>query len=347
MSAATDGLADEPASVELFVRRSHMAAPAAAVFRWHAQPGAFERLTPPWETVRVVERQGGIEDGARLVLRMGAGPLAMRWVAEHRDYIAGEQFRDVQAAGPFAHWVHTHRVEPDGADGCWLEDRVEYALPFGGLGALVGGGYTRRKLARMFRYRHRLTAADVAAHARMRGVGAMKILVTGASGLIGSTLVPFLTTGGHQVVRLSRGRKRPGTATWDPDKGTIDRAALEGLDAVVHLAGENISEGRWTAEKKARIHDSRVNGTRLLCETLAALERPPSVLVAASAIGFYGDRGARPGRRGQRPRRRLPRRRLQGVGGRHRPRRGGRHPRRQHALRRRPLRQRRRPRQPC
>ncbi|HSP97527.1 MAG TPA: TIGR01777 family oxidoreductase [Candidatus Dormibacteraeota bacterium] len=268
-----------------------MAAPAAAVFRWHERPGAFERLTPPWERVRVVERQGGIEDGGRLVLRMGAGPLAMRWVAEHRDYIAGEQFRDVQAAGPFAHWAHTHRVEPDGAAACWLEDRVEYALPLGGLGALVGGGYTRRKLARMFRYRHRLTAADVAAHTRMRGGGAMKILVTGASGLIGSTLVPFLTTGGHQVIRLSRGRKRPGTATWDPDKGTIDRAALEGLDAVVHLAGENISEGRWTAEKKARIHDSRVNGTRLLCETLAALKQPPVVLVAASAIGFYGDRG--------------------------------------------------------
>jgi ligand-binding SRPBCC domain-containing protein len=91
----------------------------------------------------------------------------MRWVAEHRDFIAGEQFRDVQTSGPFAHWVHTHRVEPDGRDACWLEDRVEYALPFGGLGALMGGGYTRRKLARMFRYRHRLTAADVAAHTRL------------------------------------------------------------------------------------------------------------------------------------------------------------------------------------
>src|SRR5512139_741517 len=223
MRAATDRSDHPRDSVELFVRRSHLDAPAAEVFRWHARPGAFERLTPPWEAVRVVERRGGIEDGARLVLRLGPGPFGPRWVAEHRDYVEGEQFRDVQTAGPFAHWVHTHRVEPDGADACWLEDRIEYALPLGGLGALVGGGYTRRKLARMFRYRHRLTAADVAAHTRMRGGGAMKILVTGASGLIGSTLVPFLTTGGHQVIRLSRGRKRPGTATWDPDKGTIDR----------------------------------------------------------------------------------------------------------------------------
>jgi uncharacterized protein (TIGR01777 family) len=291
MCAATDGLASEPASVELFVRRSRIAASADAVFRWHERPGAFERLTPPWEAVRVVERRGGIEDGARIVLRMGRGPLGVRWVAEHRDFVAGEQFRDVQTSGPFAHWVHTHRVEPDGRDACWLEDRVEYALPFGGLGALMGGGYTRRKLARMFRYRHRLTAADVAAHTRAQGVRPMKILVSGASGLIAGTLIPFLTTGGHEVVRLTRGRKRAGTATWDPEKGTIDRTALEGLDAVVHLAGENISTGRWTAAKKARIHDSRVNGTRLLCDTLAALERPPTVLVAASAIGFYGHRG--------------------------------------------------------
>lgn len=119
----------------------------------------------------------------------------------------------------------------------------------------------------------------------------MRILVTGAGGLIGGALVPLLTAGGHQVLRLTRGRKRPGAALWDPDQGSIDRAALAGLDAVVHLAGENISAGRWTAEKKARIHDSRVHGTRLLCEALAALQRPPAVLVAASAIGFYGDRG--------------------------------------------------------
>ncbi|MFN8642411.1 MAG: TIGR01777 family oxidoreductase [Candidatus Binatia bacterium] len=290
MPPPTDGTA-APDAVERFVRRSRLDAPAAAVFRWHARPGAFERLTPPWEAVRIVERQGGIEDGARLVLRMGRGPFGMRWVAEHRDYVEGVQFRDVQAAGPFARWVHTHRVEPDGANACWLQDHIEYALPLGALGALVGGGFTRRKLARMFRYRHALTAADVAAHARAQGAGAMRILVTGANGLIGSALVPFLTTGGHAVVRLARGHKRAGTATWDPDQGTIDGAALEGVDAVVHLAGENIASGRWSAEKKARIHDSRVNGTRLLCEALAGLERPPKVLVAASAIGFYGHRG--------------------------------------------------------
>jgi uncharacterized protein (TIGR01777 family) len=131
----------------------------------------------------------------------------------------------------------------------------------------------------------------------------MHILVTGSTGLIGSTLVPFLTTGGHQVTRLVRRTPRPGQAEvyWQPETGSIATPGLEGLDAVVHLAGENIAAGRWSAEKKARIRDSRVQGTRLLCDALAQLINPPKVLVSASAIGYYGDRGAEVLREESRP----------------------------------------------
>lgn len=120
----------------------------------------------------------------------------------------------------------------------------------------------------------------------------MKIAVTGSSGLVGSALVRFLTTGGHQVTRLVRTRPKPaGTDVhWDPVAGNVDAAGLEGLDGVVHLAGENIA-GRWTAAKKASIRDSRVKGTRLLADALARLSQPPKVLVCASAMGYYGDRG--------------------------------------------------------
>ncbi len=101
------------------------------------------------------------------------------------------------------------------------------------------------------------------------------------------------STGGHRVTRLVRSTPRPGhdQIAWDPVAARIDVSTLEGLDAVVHLAGDNIAAGRWNAAKKARIRDSRVQGTRLLCETLAQLDQPPKVVVCASAIGYYGDRG--------------------------------------------------------
>lgn len=282
---------------DMFVHRTRIPAPATEVFAWHARPGAFERLAPPWESVAVIERTGkGIENGARVVLGVRVGPFTQRWVSEHRDYQEGRQFRDVQISGPFAFWEHTHLVEPDGPLACHLEDRLQYVLPFGALGRLLGGPFTRRKLARMFRYRHHVTLHDVLQHGRWRGEPAMKLLVTGATGLVGSALVPFLTTGGHRVTRLVRSPPRSGAAEihWDPETGIREPASLEGIDAVVHLAGENIASGRWTPERKARIRDSRVKGTRTLCEALARLAQPPKVLVSASAIGYYGDRGTEP-----------------------------------------------------
>ena len=113
----------------------------------------------------------------------------------------------------------------------------------------------------------------------------MRVAVTGSTGFLGSRLVASLTADGHEVVPV----RRP--ATWDPEAGTIDAAALEGLDAVVHLAGEGIAERRWSDEQKRRILDSRRKGTALLAETLAGLTSKPKVLLSGSAMGIYGDRG--------------------------------------------------------
>lgn len=120
----------------------------------------------------------------------------------------------------------------------------------------------------------------------------MRVLISGSSGLIGSALSRSLVDARHTVVRLVRGPVSGDatTVSWDPERQTIDRSGLEGCDAVVHLAGEPLL-GRWTADKKRRIADSRVRGTKLIAEALASLTRRPGVLVCASAAGYYGNRG--------------------------------------------------------
>lgn len=122
----------------------------------------------------------------------------------------------------------------------------------------------------------------------------MKVAVTGSSGMIGQALAAALRSAGHEVLPVVRGPAQAGAAHWDPERGELDAAALQDCRAVVHLAGESIAGGRWNAQRKARIRDSRVRGTTLLATALAALPRKPAALVCASAIGYYGDRGEQP-----------------------------------------------------
>lgn len=277
----------------IFEYGSELDATPQAVWAWHLRPGALERLVPPWEHVRVLGRSGGIADGGTVELRVGRAPLARRWVARHRDAVAGRGFVDEQVEGPFASWVHEHRFEPAGAGRTRMLDRVEYTPPFGLAGPLADSLVIRRRLQRTFRYRHATLAEDLAAH-RRANLAPLTVGITGASGLLGSALTQFLTTGGHAVRPLVRRQAGPGEIAWDPDAGTIDRPALEGLDAVVHLAAENIGMRRWNPAQKRRIRESRVAGTRLLAEALAGLARKPRVLVSVSGIGIYGSRGDEP-----------------------------------------------------
>ena len=119
----------------------------------------------------------------------------------------------------------------------------------------------------------------------------MKILVTGASGFIGTALVRHLAANGHEPLPLGRSRSTANAVVWNPETGEIEVEKLAGIDAVIHLAGENIASGRWTAAKKQRLINSRLKGTHLIAETISKMARPPSVLVSASAVGYYGDRG--------------------------------------------------------
>lgn len=281
------------------VYRSHMPVPVEDLFAWHARDGAFERLVPPWEDVRLVSRGTGFAEGARWELRAPVPPpLSGRWVAELRDVRPPAGFRDVQVEGPFGAWEHEHRMEAaslvDGRGTSWLEDRVAFAPPFGPLGR-VAAPFVRRALDRTFAYRHAVTRGDLAQIASLKGFAPMKILVTGASGLVGSALVPFLSAAGHEPVRAVRGgTPRGGDVAWNPAERQMDPGSLAGLGAVVHLAGENVAGARWTPDVKERIRTSRVGGTSLVARTMARAvavdpRTAPRVLVCASAVGFYGE----------------------------------------------------------
>jgi len=265
-----------------FIHSSVLLASPEEVFDWHARPGAIARLTPPWQPVRILQEASSLAEG-RAVLGLPGG---LRWVADHvpEEYAPPYAFEDRLTSAPLApmlRWQHRHElgaeVTPDGV-ATRLTDVVTTRLP---------DGLERRLLGPMFAYRHRQLADDLTALRTYRH-DALTVAVTGASGTVGQSLVPLLTTAGHRVVRLVRRTTRtPDERTWSPDAPAPD--LLDGVDAVVHLAGASIA-GRFDDGHRRAVRDSRVGPTRRLAEVAA--RSGIRAFVSASAVGFYGpDRG--------------------------------------------------------
>lgn len=260
---------------------SVVASPIEEVFAWHARPGAFARLSPPWQPVTVIRETESLEDGTA-VLKLPGG---LTWASQHEPggYDPPHRFVDVVAASgvsslPAAtllRWRHSHEFAVVDVSSTRVTDRVQ--TPIGS-----------KALRPMFRYRHRQLAEDLAVHRWAAAIqpDPMTIAVTGSSGLIGAALCAFLTTGGHTVIRLVRRPAHgPREREWDP--ADPHPALLDGVDALVHLAGESIG-GRFTEKRKTAIRESRIEPTRLLAELAATTPAGPKVFISASAIGIYG-----------------------------------------------------------
>lgn len=289
----------------MFNAKTTMPCDARTLYNWHARPGALERLTPPWQQVRVVERRRGedhprIGNGAIARMAVGLGPVSMPWVAEHFDHDPPEGFSDRQLSGPFGSWTHRHGFIDNGDGTSELDDRIEYRAPAGMVGSVLLGGKLAGDLDRLFWFRHERTRRDLERHVDS---GEPKtIAIAGSSGMIGSALAAFLSTGGHHVIRLVRDRAEPDPTDgieqrwWDPAGRSISPYTLSGVDVVVNLCGENIAGGRWTEKRKASLERSRVGPTSLLARTIASLPAAdrPRVLINASGAHAYGDRGDEP-----------------------------------------------------
>ncbi len=261
--------------------------PAEEVFSWYMRPKALARLLPPWRKVDILYQEGGPdEEGTHVGLEVRFGGVPWKWTLQHRDFVPGKEFSDYQMKGPFGEYRHRHRVEPIDPYSCRVIDDIFYRLPLGFTLSAVD-----EEFKKLFRWRYELMRGDLAL-LQKHPAPPMRILLTGATGMIGKPLEAFLGTAGHDVVRLVRTKQPPNRHTiyWDPAHGNFRKEDFEGFDAVIHLAGENIS-GRWTKQKKERLFLSRCRDSWLLSQVLTRLYQPPKTVICASALGYYGNRG--------------------------------------------------------
>ncbi len=273
----------------IFTNESHYPCDAKTLYDWHSRDGALERLLPPWEKTRIVSKTGSIAPGGRVILKMHNGPVPFTFHALHVEDVPGKMFCDIQEKGPFASWKHSHFFS-DSPTGSTLNDYVEYRLPLQNILPGMFRSYVHKNLAQVFFHREKLLLEDIKLHMRC-STKPLRILISGASGVLGRELIPLLTTGGHEVFRLVRRAPEPDSNEifWNPDEGILEVSKIPEIDGIIHLAGEYIGLSRWAEQRKQRVLDSRIKGTRLLARTAAKMSPRPSVFLSASAVGFYGN----------------------------------------------------------
>jgi uncharacterized protein len=284
-------------------------ASAQALFQWHESPQTFVRLTPPWEPVTLERVPASLQNGQYASIRiplLGRWgrhlPLALHWKARHEGYQPPEQFVDVQESGPFAYWKHVHRCMASPTGGTILQDDITYRLPLSALSEPVANWSVQAKLARMFRYRHRITRYDMQRKAvyapfmelspyNSAGQQAV-VLITGASGMVGKALVAFLLGQGFRVRVLQRTASATslplhGVDVWHCDaQGGIPEGVFEGVAGIITLNGAPIAQ-RHTPAYERLLWESRVNWNQALVQACLAQHGQPECWIGASGLGMY------------------------------------------------------------
>ncbi len=271
-----------------YVAESPLPVAVEEAFAYHERPGALQRLIPPWQSISIEKSDNSLAVGSQVILKTSMFGVPVRWVAEHTLYDPPRLFEDYQVSGPFAAWRHRHEFA-EMPEGSMLRDAITYQLPLGILGQTFGGSLARHEIESMFAYRHRVTRDDLRVQVKY-ALAPRRVAVSGSSGLVGRNLSTFLGLLGHHVRPIVRSPvdDRQAIAVWS---SPAEASKLNEVEVVVHLAGRSIGEARWTEAEKREIRDSRVKKTLELSESLAQLENKPKVLICASAVGIYGNRG--------------------------------------------------------
>ncbi len=276
--------------------------PISLLFDWHTNDGAFERLNPPWYPFYIISKKGNIENEGTVKIKLPImRNIGIKWYIKHSNYIKNKTFSDTQIKGLFSYWEHQHNFYNINNKSI-LEDIIKYDLKFGNVGNIFSK-LLQNKLYAIFQYRHRITKMDLDAHQNFKNLLIKNIIISGSHGFIGTSLIPFLTTGGYNVTRVIRNNKFEKDYKYDIAKRIFLNSLSSisdsesysqftksdrKIDAAINLNGENIF-GIWNKNKKHKIFESRVKHTRIFCKYLAELDVPPRVLISASAIGIYGN----------------------------------------------------------
>ena len=268
--------------------QSEVQATLQQLHEYHNHPSAFFRLIPPWEMIKVIHRDPGLDVGSRTHIQLKICGIKKDFIVKHVECDGHHGFTDEQESGPFKSYRHDH-IFTQKKGKTYLIDHMDYELPGSFFGHVFGGWYVKRSFKRMFRYRHKVIAEDFKHFALEKERKRYKILISGSTGFVGKQLSTALDIFGCDIYHLVRKESNnPKEIFWNVENSQLDEKLLEGFDYVIHLSGECVAGKRWTKQQKRKIFDSRVNSTKFLASKLEALQSPPKGFFVASGVNYYG-----------------------------------------------------------
>lgn len=258
------------------------------LYDYYSKEEIFYRIVPPTQEVVRIRRTKVTDKQSLIQITLRKRNILVTVINENPPELVVTK----QITGFLSSYDHKHFFYKKASEETELVDELEFKIPGGILGRLLFSSKINKMMGHAFKFRYRVVKEDFRQMYAHRPFQKLKIVVSGASGFVGAYLVALLKMFNYEVFTLVRSPStHPSEIHWDPEKKILDRNQLEGMDAIIHLTGENIAEHFWTKREKEKIYTSRVHSTAFLANELNALKNPPKLFLCASACGFYGDRG--------------------------------------------------------